>query len=86
MFLANFQPTLQADVLSQLESPEYVGADTMDHVLPRSRGGATNWMNAVAAHRDCNRAKGDRTPEEAGMPLLWRPWKPSRVDLTFSAI
>ena len=62
------------------------GADTMDHVLPRSRGGATTWMNAVAAHRECNRAKGDRTPEEAGMPLLWRPWKPSRVDLTFSAI
>jgi hypothetical protein len=61
------------------------GADTMDHVLPRSRGGATNWMNAVAAHRECNRAKGDRTPEEAGMPLLWRPWKPARVDLTFSA-
>jgi HNH endonuclease len=60
------------------------GADTMDHVLPRSRGGATDWMNAVAAHRDCNRAKGGRTPDEAGMPLLWRPWKPSRIDLTFS--
>lgn len=62
------------------------GADTMDHVLPRSRGGATGWSNAVAAHRECNRAKGDRTPGEAGMPLLWRPWKPTRVDLVFSAV
>jgi HNH endonuclease len=62
------------------------GADTMDHVLPRSRGGPTGWMNAVAAHEVCNRRKGDRTPEEAGMPLLWRPWKPTRVDLAFSAV
>jgi 5-methylcytosine-specific restriction endonuclease McrA len=62
------------------------GADTMDHVLPRSRGGGTGWLNAVAAHRECNRAKGDRTPEEAGMPLLWQPWKPTRVDLAFSAV
>ena len=59
------------------------GANTMDHVVPRSRGGETGWMNAVAAHRECNRAKGDRTPDEAGMPLLWRPWKPTRADLAF---
>jgi hypothetical protein len=62
------------------------GADTMDHVVPRSRGGPTGWMNAVAAHRECNRAKGDRTPEEAEMPLLWQPWKPTRADLAFSAV
>lgn len=58
------------------------GADTMDHVVPRSRGGVTGWLNAVAAHRECNRAKGDRTPDEAGMPLRWRPWTPTRADLT----
>ncbi|AKU17033.1 HNH endonuclease [Luteipulveratus mongoliensis] len=54
------------------------GADTMDHIQPRSRGGATSWMNAVAAHRHCNQVKGDRTPEEAGMPLLWEPYVPTR--------
>lgn len=59
------------------------GADTMDHVMPRSRGGASCWLNAVAAHAKCNRVKGARTPEEAGMPLLWQPFEPSRVDLLF---
>lgn len=40
---------------------------TIDHVLPRSRGGETVWENVVAACGPCNRRKGDRTPEEAGM-------------------
>jgi 5-methylcytosine-specific restriction endonuclease McrA len=57
-------------------------ANTMDHVIPRSRGGGTDWMNAVAAHASCNERKGNRTPEEAGMPLLWQPWIPTRADLT----
>ena len=37
--------------------------------------------NAVAAHSTCNEKKGSRTPEEAGMPLLWQPWIPSRAEL-----
>lgn len=49
---------------------------TYDHVLPRSRGGATSWENIVAACRPCNFNKADRTPSEAGMPLLARPKKP----------
>ncbi len=49
---------------------------TIDHVLPRSRGGATSWENVVAACSQCNRRKGNRTPEEAGMHLLSVPARP----------
>lgn len=46
---------------------------TLDHVYPRSRGGKDTWENLVTACHACNRAKADRTPEEAGMELLKRP-------------
>lgn len=46
---------------------------TLDHVIPRSRKGLSVWENLVAACGPCNRRKADRTPEEAGMPLLRRP-------------
>ena len=45
----------------------------LEHVIPRSRGGKNEWVNLVSACRKCNSRKGDRTPEEAGMPLLRRP-------------
>lgn len=51
---------------------------TYDHVFPKSRGGENTWLNLVAACTDCNGKKRDRTPEEAGMPLLWEPYVPSR--------
>ena len=46
---------------------------TLDHVLPRSRGGSSGWENLVACCRPCNNRKGDRTPDEARMRLLKRP-------------
>jgi 5-methylcytosine-specific restriction endonuclease McrA len=46
---------------------------TLDHVLPRSRGGPTSWENLVACCYECNNRKGDRTPEEAGIQLERRP-------------
>ena len=46
---------------------------TLDHVVPRSRGGASSWENLVAACRRCNNRKGDRLPEEAKMKLRKRP-------------
>lgn len=58
-------------------------ASTMDHVLPRCRGGRAEWLNAVAACQPCNARKGSRTPEEAGMPLRWTPWIPSLAELAF---
>lgn len=55
---------------------------TLDHLLPRSRGGETVWENVVAACGPCNRRKGDRTPEEARMPLLNQPYRPRYLALT----
>lgn len=49
-----------------------------EHILPYSRGGRDLWMNVVSACRPCNQRKADRTPEEAGMPLLYVPYVPSR--------
>jgi 5-methylcytosine-specific restriction endonuclease McrA len=46
---------------------------TLDHILPRSRGGRTVAENLVAACQICNNRKGDRMPEEARMPLLTNP-------------
>ena len=57
---------------------QYCGgvADSIDHVMPRSRGGRHEWENVAAACRRCNLHKRDRTPEEAGMPLARVPRAP----------
>jgi len=52
---------------------------TVDHVLPVSRGGEDSWDNLVCACVDCNNKKGDRTPEEARMPLRRKPMRPNHV-------
>ena len=53
---------------------------TIDHVLPRSRGGPSSWDNCVLACLTCNKRKADRTPAEAGLRLARKPvrprWKP----------
>lgn len=49
---------------------------TYDHVLPRARGGRTDWENIVTACAECNAMKRCRTPEEAGMKLLKQPTQP----------
>ena len=46
---------------------------TLDHVLPRSRGGESTWDNLVACCKRCNHRKGNRTPEEANMHLIRHP-------------
>lgn len=51
-------------------------AGTVDHIRPRSRGGPNTWSNLVACCGPCNTSKADRTPEEAGMRLLWVPKAP----------
>lgn len=53
---------------------------TMDHVKPKSKGGAKSWENIVASCKVCNSKKRDRTPKEAQMPLIKRPHSP-RVSL-----
>lgn len=52
------------------------GKLTIDHVLPRSRGGPTSWENCVAACSPCNSHKADRIPSEARMRLRKQPCKP----------
>lgn len=49
---------------------------TIDHIIPRSRGGQNTWGNTACACPLCNRRKGARTPHEAGMPLRWEPKTP----------
>jgi 5-methylcytosine-specific restriction endonuclease McrA len=51
---------------------------SLDHVIPRSQGGQTNWENIVCACLKCNVRKGGRTPYQAGMKLYKRPVKPKR--------
>ena len=57
---------------------QYCGgkAETMDHVVPRSRGGAHSWENVVAACRRCNSKKRDKLPVEASLKLRKKPGVP----------
>ncbi len=52
---------------------------TLDHVMPKSRGGQSHWTNLVTACKKCNSVKGNLTPEEADMELKVKPYKPSYV-------
>lgn len=52
---------------------------TIDHVIPRAQGGRDTWENLVAACVPCNHRKGSRTPDQAGMPLAKKPFRPSHV-------
>ena len=49
---------------------------TIDHIVPKSRGGNDTWSNTACACFRCNHRKGDRVPHEAGMRLLWEPKRP----------
>lgn len=49
---------------------------TLDHVMPKSRGGKTNWENIVSSCHDCNNRKADRTPEECRLKLIKKPVEP----------
>jgi 5-methylcytosine-specific restriction endonuclease McrA len=50
---------------------------TIDHVIPQSKGGGDFWENLVLACMKCNVRKGNRTPVQAGMPLIRKPIKPT---------
>lgn len=54
---------------------------TFDHVIPRSRGGSANWTNIVACCQTHNLQKANRTPREAGMRLIRKPFEPSPFEL-----
>lgn len=52
---------------------------TLDHVYPKSRFGPDMWENIVTCCKHCNQYKADRTPKEAGMKLLRRPYRPQEA-------
>ncbi len=60
---------LQSKILSKSDM-------TVDHILPKSRGGKDVWTNTACACYVCNHRKGDRLPGEAGMKLMWEPRRP----------
>lgn len=60
-------------------------AESIDHVLPRSRGGSHTWDNVVACCRRCNVRKGNRLPVEAGLALARRPQAPSRYGWIYAS-
>lgn len=59
---------------------------TIDHVMPRSRGGDSSWTNLVTACSRCNTKKGNRKPSECNMPLKKKPKRPLSIDLYMNGI
>jgi 5-methylcytosine-specific restriction endonuclease McrA len=57
---------------------------TLDHVIPRSKGGKHTWDNVVIACERCNSRKGDRTPQQAGMTLRTQPKAPMHPTVAFA--
>lgn len=56
---------------------------TLDHVIPKSRGGSNEWTNLATSCIKCNLKKANRTPEEAKMVLKYKPYKPDLINDQF---
>jgi len=52
---------------------------TVDHILPKVQGGQSTYLNLVGCCWTCNQAKAGRTPDQAGMPLIFRPLSPTAI-------
>ncbi len=52
---------------------------TLDHLIPKAKGGKSSWNNLVTACKRCNSRKGNYSPEEAGLLLTFRPYRPSYI-------
>lgn len=50
---------------------------TIDHIIPKSRGGKNTWKNLITCCRSCNLKKDNKTPEESGMKLIKKPIEPT---------
>lgn len=57
---------------------------TLDHIIPRSKGGKHSWDNVVIACSSCNSHKGDRTPAQAGIELRTKPLPPVHPTVAFA--
>lgn len=63
-------------------------ANTVDHIIPRAKGGPSTWENLAACCQPCNNKKGDKTLKEAGLRLQWIPQAPEidQVNVTTSLV
>lgn len=60
---------------------EHTSGDlTIDHIIPKVQGGSNEWTNVVTCCRSCNMKKGGRTPRQAGMQLIRKPFKPTIME------
>jgi 5-methylcytosine-specific restriction endonuclease McrA len=80
-------PTRRAILARDKHTCQYCSApaESIDHVLPRSRGGANDWENVVAACRRCNVRKADRLPHEIGLHLSRPPKPPWRFGWVYAS-
>lgn len=71
----NYKAVFKRDLYKCQYTGELLSASqlTIDHVIPKSRGGESSWQNCVTASKDINSVKGNKTPEEAGLKLLGAP-------------
>lgn len=61
---------------------QYCGTNkelTLDHLIPKAKGGKTSWNNLVTACKSCNSLKGNYSPEDAGLQLNFQPYRPSYI-------
>lgn len=83
----NVPATRTAVMLRDAYTCQYCGLSpgrhelTVDHIVPRSRGGDHSWSNLVTACKVCNHKKGNLLPEEAMMTLRRKPFEPTYVAL-----
>jgi 5-methylcytosine-specific restriction endonuclease McrA len=86
--LHNNKPTRSAIYARDGHKCQYCGATrklTIDHVIPRSKGGSDDWDNLVVACSSCNIKKGDKYLEHTGMKLIRKPMQPrTHLDLAIS--
>ena len=86
--LRNNKPTRNAIYQRDGHKCQYCGATrklTIDHIIPKSKGGSDDWDNLVVACSSCNIKKGDKYLEQTGMKLLKKPVQPrTHLDIAIS--
>lgn len=60
--------------------------NTVDHITPRAQGGGNDWLNTITACSSCNNRKSNRTPEEARMPLQFKPSIPTTATVALDMV
>jgi hypothetical protein len=87
MPIKELRPTKQAIRTRDGNKCQYTGqvltnkTASIDHILPKSRGGRDSWKNLVACHRDVNSKKGNKLNEELGLKLLKQPFEPRPIPM-----